>query len=327
MLPDCGKKSVRPLMAKRNNLVLAGKLLFSLAALAFFLVVSKVSFKEIGLKLKDVVWGWLALSFSLHALGLLISAYRWQILARAQGDRIPLIFLAKSYLVGTFFNNFLPTRFGGDIVRIWDGSRYSKSLVKSSAIVAVERMTGIIVLFVFALVASLLRLDMARKIPVIWGALLLGLAGLAVLALFFLPFFGRWLEKVRAGGFLGKVAQKFVVFRTTVLGYRNKRTEFAQATLWAFLLQLNVILYYFLIGKALRLEIDFLDYFIFIPIVLLIQIIPVTINGLGLREGAYIEIFRFYGIAPETALSFSIIEIVFGLAVGLFGGIIYVSRK
>ena len=52
-----------------------------------------------------------------------------------------------------------------------------------------------------------------------------------------------------------------------------------------------------------------------------------TINGLGLREGGYIEIFKFYGIAPETALSFSIIEIVFGLAVGLFGGIIYVSRK
>jgi uncharacterized membrane protein YbhN (UPF0104 family) len=177
------------------------------------------------------------------------------------------------------------------------------------------------------LVASLLRLDMARKIPVIWGALLLGLAGLAVLALFFQPFFGRWVEKVPAGGFPGKVAQKVVVFRTTVLGYRNKRTEFAQASFWAFLLQLNVILYYFLIGKALRLDIDFLDYFIFIPIVLLIQIIPVTINGLGLREGAYIEIFKFYGIAPETALSFSIIEIAFGLAVGLFGGIIYVSRK
>ena len=109
-------------MAKRKNLILAGKLIFSLAVLVFFLVVSKISFEEIGLKLKDVIWGWLALSFSLHALGLLISAYRWQILARAQGDRVPLMFLAKSYLVGTFFNNFLPTRFGGDIVRIWDGS-------------------------------------------------------------------------------------------------------------------------------------------------------------------------------------------------------------
>jgi uncharacterized protein (TIRG00374 family) len=314
-------------MAKRKNLILAGKLLFSLAVLVFFLVVSKISFKEIGLKLKDVVWVWLALSFSLHALGLLISAYRWQILARAQGDRVPLMFLAKSYLVGTFFNNFLPTRFGGDIVRIWDGSRYSKSLVKSSAIIVVERMTGIIVLFVFALVASLFRLDMARKIPVIWGALLLGLAGLTVLALFFFPFFGRGLEKVPAEGLFGTIAQKFIVFRTTVLGYKDKRAELARATLWAFLLQLNVILYYFLIGKALRLDIAILDYFIFIPIVLLIQIIPVTINGLGLREGAYIEIFKFYGIAPETALSFSIIEIAFGLGVGLVGGIIYVSRK
>lgn len=313
-------------MVKRKIILFLLKLLFSVAVLTF-LFITKISIKDIGLKLKGVSWGWLAVAFSLQALGLLISAYRWQILARAQGDRVPLMFLAKSYLVGTFFNNFLPTRFGGDIVRIWDGSRYSKSLVKSSAIIVVERMTGIIVLFVFALVASLFRLDMARKIPVIWGALLLGLAGLTVLALFFFPFFGRGLEKVPAEGLFGTIAQKFIVFRTTVLGYKDKRAELARATLWAFLLQLNVILYYFLIGKALRLDIAILDYFIFIPIVLLIQIIPVTINGLGLREGAYIEIFKFYGIAPETALSFSIIEIAFGLGVGLVGGIIYVSRK
>jgi len=314
-------------MARRKTLILAGKLLFSLAVLAFFLIVSKISLREIGLNLRGVVWGWLALSFSLHGLGLLISAYRWQILARAQGDHVPLMFLTKSYLVGTFFNNFLPTRFGGDIVRIWDGSRYSKSLVKSSAIVVVERMTGIIVLFVFALAASLLRLDMARRLPVIWGALLVGLAGLATLIIFFLPIFGRWLQRFPPRGLLGKVAQKAGAFRTTVLSFREKRSDFGRATAWAFLLQLNVILYYFLIGKALRLDIALLDYFIFIPIVLLIQIIPVTINGLGLREGAYIEIFKFYGIRPETALSFSIIEIAFGFIVGLAGGIIYVSRK
>ncbi len=314
-------------MAKRKNLILAGKLIFSLAVLFFFLTASKVSFKEIGLKLKAVGWGWLALSFSLHALGLLISAYRWQILARAQEDQVPLMFLVRSYLVGTFFNNFLPTRFGGDLVRIWDGTRYSKSLVKSSAIVVVERMTGMIVLFVFALTASLLRLDMAQTIPVIWGALVLGLAGLTILTFFFLPFFRRQLDKVPAKGIGGRVAQKIIAFRTTVLAYRDKRSEFARASFWALLLQLNVILYYVLIGKALGLEIAVLDYFIFIPIVLLIQIIPVTINGLGLREGAYIEIFRYYGIAPETALSFSIIEIVFGLVVGLVGGIIYIVRK
>jgi uncharacterized protein (TIRG00374 family) len=314
-------------MAQRKNLaLLILKLVFSLSILVFILT-TQTSLKDIWVVLKGVNPYWLLISFSLHAFGLFASAYRWQILVRAQGDEVPLGFLAKSYLVGTFFNNFLPTRFGGDIVRIWDGSRYSKSLLKSSAIVLVERFTGIIILFLFALLASLYRLDMARQIPVIWIALLLGLFGLALVISFFLPFFGKWLAAIPDRGFLGKLRSKTILLRETILHYRTQKGPFMQATLWAFLLQLNVILYYFLIGKALHLRIHFIDYFIFIPIVLLIQIIPITINGLGLREGSYIEIFKFYGISPQTAISFSVIDVAFVLVIGLIGGIIYVSRK
>jgi glycosyltransferase 2 family protein len=314
-------------MTQRKNLaLLILKLVFSLSILVFILT-TQTSLKDILAVLKGVNPNWLLISFSLHAFGLFASAYRWQILVRAQGDEVPLGFLAKSYLVGTFFNNFLPTRFGGDIVRIWDGSRYSKSLLKSSAIVLVERFTGIIILFLFALLASLYRLDMARQIPVIWIALLLGLFGLALVISFFLPFFGKWLAAIPDRGFLGKLRSKTILLRETILHYRTQKGPFMQATLWAFLLQLNVILYYFLIGKALHLRIHFIDYFIFIPIVLLVQIIPITINGLGLREGSYIEIFKFYGISPQTAISFSIIDVAFVLVIGLIGGIIYVSRK
>ena len=311
---------------KKNLLVFSLKLVFSLSILVFILT-TRTSFKDIFAVLREVNPYWLIVSFSLHSFGLFASAYRWQILARAQGDDVPLGFLAKSYLVGTFFNNFLPTRFGGDVVRIWDGSRYSKSLLKSSAIVLVERFTGLIVLFLFAFLASLFRLDMARRIPVIWVSLLIGLLGLTFALLFFLPFFGKWLGKLRVGGILDKVRKKILLFREIILAYRNQKGPFARAAFWAFLLQLNVILYYFLIGKALHLRIHFIDYFIFIPIVLLIQIIPVTINGLGLREGSYIEIFKFYGISPGTAFSFSMIDVAFVLVIGIVGGVIYITRK
>jgi uncharacterized protein (TIRG00374 family) len=302
------------------------KLVFSAALLAFILI-SKTSVRDILHVLKTVDIGWLLVSFSLHALGLLISAYRWQILAKAQGDEVPLLFLAKSYLVGTFFNNFLPTRYGGDVVRIWDGSRYSRSLLKSSAIVIVERLTGIVVLFLFALAASLFRLEMARQIPVIWVSLIIGLVGLAAVVFFLLPPFGLLLKRIPEKGFMGKARNKLSLFRDTILLYEQRKKPFLIAILWAVLLQLNVILYYFLIGRALHLQIDFLDYFIFIPIVLLIQTIPVTINGLGLREGSYIAIFKYYGILPQTAFSFSLIEVAFGIIIGVIGGAIYVARK
>jgi uncharacterized membrane protein YbhN (UPF0104 family) len=311
---------------KRRRLGFLLKLVFSVSILVFLLT-AKVSLRDVLRVLAGVHPGWIAIAFSLHAIGLLISAYRWQILARAQGDQVPLGFLARSYLVGQFFNAFLPTRFGGDVVRIWDGSRYSKSLLKSSAIVVVERLTGIIVLFLFALVASLFRIDMARRIPVVALALLLGCAGLLAIALFFTPFARRLLAALPERGAAGWVRDRALRFRETVLHYRERPGPFLAALGWAFLLQVNVVVYYILIGKAFRLAIRPLDYFIFVPIVLLVQILPISINGWGVREASYIEIFKFYGIGAGTAFSFSLVEVGIGLVVGAVGGVVYVLRK
>ena len=182
-------------MPKRKGLLtIALKLVFSFSII-IYLLLKVVPFQEVLGALKDIHLFWLVLSFSLHALGLIISAYRWQILIRAQGDDVPLGFLAKSYLVGNFFNLFLPTRFGGDVVRIWDGSRYSQSLLKSSAIVLAERFTGIIILLIFAFMASLFRLDMARRLPIIWISLLVGFLGLFTAFLFLTCFRLRRIER------------------------------------------------------------------------------------------------------------------------------------
>ncbi|TET73516.1 MAG: flippase-like domain-containing protein, partial [Candidatus Aminicenantes bacterium] len=308
---------------KKDFFIFLLKFIFSFSIIAYLLI-KIVPINDFLKVLKGANILWLLLSFSLHSLGLLISAYRWQILIQAQGDRVPLGFLAKSYLVGTFFNNFLPTRFGGDIVRIWDGSRYSRSVLKSSAIVLVERFTGIIVLLLFAFVASLSRLEMAKKIPIIWVSLLVGLLGLLFVLSFFMPFAKRILGKIPDKGYLKKIKAKVFEFRDVVLVYKEKKREFLKALFWAFLLQVNVILHYFLVGKALHLNISFIDYFIFIPIILIILIIPVTISGLGLREGIYIEIFKFYLIPAALAFSFPLIaDVAFGLIIGIIGGIIY----
>ncbi len=303
------------------------KLALSLGGLAAVFLLSRAKLPEIGRTLASASRSWLAVAFSLHALGLLFSAYRWQILAKAQGDHIPLGYLVKSYIVSRFFNTFLPTSVGGDVVRMWDGAKYSTSFVKSSAIVVVERMTGIIVLFLFALLASLLRLDMARRIPVIGITLLLGAAGLSAIAAFFLPAVGRLLRQGPGRGLLGRLLEKLRLFRDTITDYRGHPAAFLRATVWAVLLQLNVVLYYILIGRSLGLNIPALDYFVFIPLVLLLQLIPVFINGYGVREGAYVAVFAFYGLSSSAAWSFALIEIAFGLIIGLLGAVLYAARR
>ncbi len=310
---------------RRKTLWTLLKLAFSLGILAWIL--SRRDLAAILRCLRGAAWPWLAVAFALNAVGLMIRAYRWHILALARGDDLPTGYLFRSCLIGEFFNNFLPTRFGGDAYRIWDGSRQSKSLVRSSAIVVVERMSGILILFLFALIASLLRLDMVRRVPLIAVTLVLGAGGFAALGLFFLPAVGRRLQRPPASGPLRKAVLKAAEFRSVIVGYRDHPRDFLRATGWAFLLQLNVILYYVLIGRALGLRVPALDYFIFIPLVLLIQLNPISINGLGWREWAYIEVFRFYGVAGEQALAFSFVEIAFGLLVSVVGGILLATRK
>ena len=87
---------------KKNWFVFAVKFVFSFAIIAYLLL-ELTPIRDIGEAIRGVDMFWLALSFSLHALGLLISARRWQILIHAQGDQVPLGFLAQSYLVGNFF--------------------------------------------------------------------------------------------------------------------------------------------------------------------------------------------------------------------------------
>ena len=310
----------------RNRLVFLLKAVVSLSIIAFFLM-KQTSLDKVLEELGHASPFWLAIAFSLHGIGLLISALRWQILIKAQGDSVPLGFLVQSYLVGMFFNNFLPSRIGGDVVRIWDGSKYSRSLVKSSAIVVVERLTGIIVLLFFALAASLIRLGQARQFPIIWIALGLGLLGLVCIGIFLTRIGSLLLSFIPEKGGLKKAKAKILTFRETILNYRHSKGRFFKALSLAFLLQVNVIIYYHFIGKAISLDIPFLDYFIFIPIYHLVLLIPITINGVGMREIYLTPVLGFYGYTAASSMSFAWIDLGFIILIGLIGGLVFLLRK
>ena len=171
-------------------------------------------------------------------------------------------------------------------------------------------------------------MDIAQRLPVIWISLGVGFFGLSAIQYFFLPISKTLIDKIPQKGVLGKIKQKIFEFREIVFVYKEKKAAFFKALFWACLLQINVILHYYFVGKALQIDIPLIDYFIFIPIVLIILTIPITINGLGLREALYMTIFASYGILNSSAVSFSLVaDIVFAVIIGLLGGIIYAFRK
>ena len=162
------------------------------------------------------------------------------------------------------------------MVRVSDTRRIEQGVTGSLAVVVYERMSGIVALLVFALLASLLKIRFVKELPLLYVSLLVSLAGILLLML-------AWKKLPR--GFLAgrecrrpwlrKLLDKLDAFHGIILDFVNHRVLSRKVFFWAMLLQFNVVLHYFLIGRALHLDrIPLLDYFFSIPIMLFVLSLP-----------------------------------------------------
>jgi len=316
----------------KNTKVLI-KIVFSLVLISIILL-KKVNFSEIVSALGSARPGWIVLAMMLHPLGLLISTCRWSILLRAQSVVVPIRTLFQSYLVCTFFNQFLPTSVGGDLMRAFDTRLLANSGVKSFAIVFIERVSGMSMLFLFALVLSSARLlqgvpEMTQ--PIYIAGMVIGLMGIIAVGGLSLKFPVILLVRVLEWIKLSSISRKVELFHETIRSYwqGQRRREFLMAFLLAFFLQMNVILYYYLLGVAFQLDrfFDFYEYLVIVPLVQVILLTPFFINGIGLREASWIGFFERFGVASATAFAFSVVDFCMYLVFGIIGGIIYAFRR
>ncbi|GAF75662.1 unnamed protein product, partial [marine sediment metagenome] len=106
---------------------------------------------------------------------------------------------------------------------------------------------------------------------------------------------------------------------------QNKGAMF-RAGLLSLLLQVNVIVYTYIVAVSVNLKIPVVDFFAIVPIILLILILPVSINGIGLRENAYAFMFAGY-ITGEQAVALSWVLLALNLFLGAIGGLFYIGRR
>ncbi|MDX1417674.1 MAG: lysylphosphatidylglycerol synthase transmembrane domain-containing protein, partial [Candidatus Promineifilaceae bacterium] len=138
----------------KNKKVRGGlQVLLSLALL--YLLLSSVGFKEVAGTLASIDWSWYLLAFLIFLLNIVIRSYRWYILLHSLNDRPPYSRLLYLYFVGFFANNFIPTGFGGDVVKIVSlRQRYGRGAEALSSVV-MDRLTGLLGSTVIALLALL----------------------------------------------------------------------------------------------------------------------------------------------------------------------------
>ena len=269
-------------------------------------------------------------AFALLYIGLFLSSYKWQILMKALNFRFRINELIRLYWVATFFQNFLPTSVGGDVVRI-TVLRNTKRLAQVTASILIERLTGFITLLALSFLVFLLRpnyFNLGDQEVIIW----LILASL-LLFIFALLLYGQKIIKVfkcsifRKQKMIKSILSKFEKVLVSVGIYRKEKITIIYAFIVSLFFYLSLIVFQYLAFFSLGIEVPFIEVFLLAPLIPLISILPISLNGIGIAEGAFVILYTQLGISPEQALAVALLRRILLLVFSLVGGIFILSGR
>lgn len=301
--------------------LLLGKLVVSGLLLAFlFWRVDRAAFVRSLQALP--LWVFLG-CLGLYILGYLLSTFRWQRLLMAEGIQLPLWRLTLVYFEAAFFNLFLPTLIGGDIVRGYTIYRITGGHDASIASILVDRLSGFAALVMIALIALFLAYGQIQDPQV--ALMIAGVAvafGLGVAVLLndrLKQGVSRLLRLVGLARFQTKLEGLVEAFHR----YRGHRQALGQAFLLSAVLQAMIILTYYFIGAGLNLGVPMAYFFLYVPLITVVSMLPVSVAGLGVREGGAVYFFAKVGVDPATALGMSLVWFSLTLSVSSLGGLAF----
>jgi uncharacterized protein (TIRG00374 family) len=337
------------------------KRVLDLAKVVVSLILIVLLLREIGLqetleKLLQVHPGYLLAALVVALLGVVVRAYRWQILLSALEIEVPLGQLITLYFIGFLFTNVLPTGFGGDPIRMYELSRYTHRTAESAGTVLADRFFGLIVLQAMAVVALAFGYPLVEPWMIAFTVLLFVGSLIVVWLLLNQRLWQSLGERLKPLASLvqkqesvpstnsghglspalskaegiarpepSRVVEGLKRFYESLHGYNVAAVGKTLGVSLVF--NISLITMNYLIGLSLGDRVSIWYYFLFVPITSIVTILPVSFAGLGVREGAYVFLFTQAGMPRETALSISLLVYVISIFTpGLIGGIIYVLK-
>ncbi len=308
----------------RTVLLLGAKVVLSLGLMAFF--VKRISLHDLGAALRTADLAGLALAAALLVFSNVLGSWQWGRLLRAVGIRIPFWKVCSYYHVGLFFNNFLPANIGGDIARVFDASRREGSRTAAVSTVLMDRLIGTLALAGLALVTTLPAIDRFHlSLVYLMVVAFFAASVLLVWAVFhptLLPALGQLLSRIG----LGALEPQLVDVAGRLQAFRGERGLFASLLGLAAVVQVARIGVHVLVARALGLHVELAYFFLFVPLLAVIVSLPISLNGIGVREGAGIVLFGLVGVDRAHAFSLQFTTYLVAVAVSLLGGLVFVAR-
>ena len=305
-------------MNKKTKKYISNALKISITVVGLIIVLRQVELETVLYTLSQVQIGWVLVSFLLVNASLVLRAYRWGLLLRGVGATIRIGRLAELYFVGNFFNMFLLSGFGGDVVRILEAARNVPGNIATGTVI-LDRLTGLLMLFIMALFALPFRPDGFPDF-IVWVVMAGAVGGILFLILLMQGRFLRWLGHWLPGPLKTEGNTPIARLLDAVEGCGWRAV--GGALLVSLFLNLMLALWWETSSLALGLSIPYSYFVLVVPVLSVLLLIP-SVSGLGPGEMMAPMLFASTGINAETAVSLSFLVFLTVRFSGLLGAPMY----
>jgi glycosyltransferase 2 family protein len=312
----------------RNYVLLAVKIAVSLILLT--ILFSKIDLGQLWQGVRGASFAWLGVALAVYVVNVVASMWRWHLLLAAQSVAIEPRRLLASFLVANFFNNFLPSNVGGDVIRISDSAKYTKSKTVATIVVLMDRGIGVMALILIAAIGATAAVSLhPSAVPIwpvwLWAGFLAG-AALSAPAVLAPAGFGRLLQP------LAVIHPEWIGGRienlTGVLArFRARPRALVACFFGALFVQATMVVFYSLVAYALHVSVPLSDLGVIVPISFVVQLLPVSVNGFGVREATFSLYFQKIGQPIAAAVLLSLVAQALIMLFSVTGAAVYVSRS
>jgi len=318
------------LLNNKNIALFLIKLTISLSLIVFLIKKIDIPYLINLLSVMDLKY--IYLFVIIYFLIIIISSYRWKYLLDIQDIEIPIRKVIGFYLVGTFFNILTPSTIGGDAVRIFDLSKYSRKPLSSFSSVFIDRWAGLGATFLIALFSLVLSGEFCYNSSI---TLLISITSIIFLV-FSISLFSQkskltvnWLFKkvgnLRQLDSLKRLIDKFF---TSIHIYKDDKAVLINVFNFSIAIKFLSILTTYIIAQSIALNISFWYFLIYVPMIIIITTIPISIAGIGIREGAFIYFFSKVGVSDSDSFALSLLVFLSWFFISIIpGSLIYILRK
>jgi uncharacterized protein (TIRG00374 family) len=292
-----------------------------LGALAF--LIARVDMGRAAETLRTADPAWIGLALAVQGLSKTCWVRRWGTLLGVTGTHPGAATLLRLILVGLFFNNFLPSSIGGDVVRGIGLARTGVPRAAAAATVLADRLIGLFTLGIMAALGGLLG-------AIFWpadgpwvAAAVFALGVVAAIPLVTRPEVLDRIARSRLIPLFGRVAGRIRKLIDRISFLSGRRRAVTRAVALSLGLSACSAVYHWSVGRAIGLPVPLAAFFVIVPTVMLFAALPITLNGLGVRELGFVGLLGAQGVPPSTAAVFAFLAFAGTFGFAIAGGILF----